>query len=129
MPRRPRRVTVRLKLLRQMTIPFQKQFVFFYFTKSLENSKFSSCLKLTNITTVFKKGRRASKNNYYRLVSVLPIFSEIFERLLSRQILEFFDSLNFNVVLERVMLLSTAYYWCSKFGKTLLTIIKLSVRH
>ena len=83
---------------------------FFYFTKSLENSKFSSCLKLTNITTVFKKGRRASKNNYYRLVSVLPIFSEIFERLLSRQILEFFDSLNFNVVLERVMLLSTAYY-------------------
>ena len=110
MPRRPRRVTVRLKLLRQMTIPFQKQFVFFYFTKSLENSKFSSCLKLTNITTVFKKGRRASKINYYRLVSVLPIFSEIFERLLSRQILEFFDSLNFNVVLERVMLLSTAYY-------------------
>ena len=111
MPRRPRRVTVLLKLLRQMTIPFQKQFVFFfYFNKSLENSKFSSCLKLTNITTVFKKGRRASKNNYYRLVSVLPIFSEIFERLLSRQILEFFDNLNFNVALERVMLLSTVYY-------------------
>ena len=111
MPRRPRRVTVLLKLLRQMTIPFQKQFFFFfYFNKSLENSKFSSCLKLTNITTVFKKGRRASKNNYYRLVSVLPIFSEIFERLLSRQILEFFDNLNFNVALERVMLLSTVYY-------------------
>ena len=111
MPRRPRRVTVLLKLLRQMTIPFQKQFVFFfYFNKSLENSKFSSCLKLTNITTVFKKGRRASKNNYYRLVSVLPIFSEIFERLLSRQILEFFDNLNFNVALKRVMLLSTVYY-------------------
>ena len=127
MPRRPRRVTVLLKLLRQMTIPYQKRFFFFHFNKSLENSKFSSCLKLTNITTVFKKGRRASKNNYYRLVSVLPIFSEIFERLLSRQILEFFDNLNFNVALKRVMLLSTVYYWCSKFGKTLLTIIKLSV--
>ena len=40
------------------------------------------------ITTVFKK----SKNNY-RPVSILPVFSKIFERLLSTQLLEFFDNI------------------------------------
>ena len=60
----------------------------FYFNKSLENGKFPNCLKLANITSVFKKGARTSKNNY-RPVSILAVFSKIFERLLSRQLLEF----------------------------------------
>ena len=55
-------------------------------------SKFSTCLKLANITPVFKKGACTSKNNY-RPVSVLPVFSKIFERLLSRLLLEFFDNI------------------------------------
>ena len=45
----------------------------FYFNKSLENGKFPNCIKLPNITTVFKKGARTSKNNY-RPVSILPVF-------------------------------------------------------
>ena len=64
----------------------------FYFNKSLENGKFPNCLKLANITPVFKKGPRTSKNNY-RPVSILPVFSKIFERLLSRQLSEFFDNI------------------------------------
>ena len=63
-----------------------------YISKSLENSKFSNCLRLANITSVFKKGARTSKNNY-RPVSILHVFSKIFERLLSRQLLEFFDNI------------------------------------
>ena len=39
-----------------------------------------------------KKGSRTSKNNY-RPVSILPLFSKIFERLLRRQLLEFFDNI------------------------------------
>ena len=58
----------------------------FYFSKSLENGKFPNCLKLANITPVFKKGARTSKINY-RPVSILPVF------LLSRQFLEFFDKI------------------------------------
>ena len=50
------------------------------------------CLKLANITPVFKPGARASKNNY-RPISILSVFSKIFERLLSRQLLEFFDNI------------------------------------
>ena len=60
----------------------------FYFNKSLENGIFPNCLKLANITPVFKKDARTSKNNY-RLVSILPVFSKIFER----QLLEFFDNI------------------------------------
>ena len=66
--------------------------IYFYFNKSLENGKFSNYLKFENITSVFKKGARTSKNNY-RAVSYLPVYSKIFERLLSRQLLEFFDNI------------------------------------
>ena len=64
----------------------------FYFNKSLENCKFPNCLKLPNITPVLKKGAPTSKYNY-RPVSILPVFSKFFERLLSRQLLEFFDNI------------------------------------
>ena len=63
-----------------------------YFNKVLENRKFPNCLKLANITPVFKKGPRTSKNNF-RPVSILPVFSKIFERLLCRQLSEFFDNI------------------------------------
>ena len=45
-----------------------------------------------NITQVFKKDARISKNKY-RPVSILPVFSKIFERLLSRQLIEFFHNI------------------------------------
>ena len=70
MSRRPfRSVTFRLKLLRQA--------ICFYLNKSLENGKFPNCLKLANITPVFKKGARASKNTYGP-VSILPVYFKDF---------------------------------------------------
>ena len=42
---------------------FFAEAICFYFNKSLENGKFLNCLKLANITTVFKKGACTSKNN------------------------------------------------------------------
>ena len=45
-----------------------------------------------NTTPVFRPGKRTSKNNY-RPISILPVFSKIFERLLNRQLLEFFDNI------------------------------------
>ena len=53
---------------------FFAEAICFYFNKSLENAKFPNCLKLGNITPVFKKGACTSKNNY-RPVSILPVFS------------------------------------------------------
>ena len=52
--------------------------------------KSPSVLKQANITPVFKKGERYSKDNY-RPVSILPNMSKIFERCMFRQINEYMD--------------------------------------
>ena len=39
------------------------QLIWNFFNESLEKSKFPDCLKLENVTSVFKKGARTSKNN------------------------------------------------------------------
>ena len=71
---------------------FFAEAICFYFNKSLENSKFPNCLKLANMTPISKKDARMSKNNY-RPVSILPFFSKMFERLFSKQLLEFYDNI------------------------------------
>ena len=54
------------------------------FNTSVTNSEFPSVLKQANITPVFKKGERYSKDKY-RPVNVLPNVSKIFERCMFRQ--------------------------------------------
>ena len=49
-------------------------------------------MKLANVTPVFRKGARTSKNNY-RSVSILSILSKLFERLISKLLSEFFESI------------------------------------
>ena len=85
---------------------FFAEAICFYLRKSLENDKFPNCLKLANITPVFKNGARTSKINYKRF-SILPVFSKTFERLLSRQLLEFFDNIlsNFQCKTQNCLLL------------------------
>ena len=47
---------------------------------------------IANVTPIFKKRARTSKNNY-RPVSILPILSKLFERLIRKQFSEFFESI------------------------------------
>ena len=47
---------------------------------------------IANVTPIFKKRARTSKNNY-RPVSILPILSKLFERLISKQFSEFFEGI------------------------------------
>ena len=49
-------------------------------------------MKLPNVTPFLKKGARTSNNNY-RPVSILPILSKLFERLISKQPSEVFESI------------------------------------
>ena len=58
------------------------------FNDSVEKSNFPSSLKKANITPVFKKGDRNSKDNY-RPASILPNMSKIFERCIFRQLYSF----------------------------------------
>ena len=59
-----------------------------FFNESLDCCKFPSILKRANVTSVFKKGYHGSKENY-RPVSILPVMSKIFEKLLCKQFTEF----------------------------------------
>ena len=54
---------------------------------SFKSSSFPSCLKMADVTLLHKKG----KENY-RLVSILPIFSKVFEGSMFAQMSSFFDS-------------------------------------
>ena len=55
-----------------------------FFNVPIKKSTFlSSILKNANITPVFKKGYRGSKENY-RPVRILPVISKIFEKLLCK---------------------------------------------
>ena len=56
-----------------------------FFNESLNCCKFPSILNHTNITGVFKKGYRGSKENYHP-VSKLSVMSKIFEKLLCKQL-------------------------------------------
>ena len=63
----------------------------------LIKSEFRLILKLANITPVFKKVDRNSKENY-RPVSILSNISKIFERCMFCQIFSFMDSYQSNNV-------------------------------
>ena len=58
---------------------------------SFKSSSFPSCLKMADVTPLHKKGKKDLKENY-RPVSILPIFSKVFERSMFAQMSSFFDN-------------------------------------
>ena len=53
---------------------------------------FPTSLKLANITPVYKKGSKNSKENY-RPISILPNISKIYERCLFKAISNYFENI------------------------------------
>ena len=58
---------------------------------SFKSSSFPSCLKMADVTPLHKKGKKDLKENY-RPVSILPVFSKVFERSMFAQMPSFFDN-------------------------------------
>ena len=63
------------------------------FNFSLENGIFPSALKIAKVIPVYKSGNRALFNNY-RPVSILSIFSKLFEKLVYDKLICFIDKHN-----------------------------------
>ena len=59
--------------------------------ESIRNNEFPKELKVADITPVFKKDDATSVKNY-RPVSVLPVVSKIYERIIQRQIINHIDT-------------------------------------
>ena len=55
------------------------------FNNAISSSEFRENLRLTDVTPIFKEKDPLDKTNY-RPVSVLPLVSKIFERLMQEQI-------------------------------------------
>ena len=62
------------------------------FNETICSSKFPATFKFANVTPVFKKGNQNQKDNY-RPISILPIISKIFEKLICRQLSNHFDNI------------------------------------
>ena len=60
------------------------------FNEAIFSSKFPVTFKFANVTLVFKQGTRNLKDNY-RSISILPIISKIFEKLICRQLSSHFN--------------------------------------
>ena len=63
-----------------------------FLNETIRSDKFPSILKNGDITAVLKKGYKGSKENY-RPVSILPIISKLFEKMIGKQITHFMDPL------------------------------------
>ena len=61
---------------------FSQHIFLMFLNETVRIGKFSAILKNGDITAVFKKGFKRSKENY-RPVSILPIISKIFEKIIT----------------------------------------------
>jgi hypothetical protein len=60
------------------------------FNECIESCIFPDCLKIALIIPVFKKGNTTDLGNY-RPISLLPIISKIWEKIMAEQICEFLE--------------------------------------
>ena len=107
-----------VKILKQNADIFGSHICHF-FDVCVDKGTFPSVLKHANITRVFKKGYRGSKE-IYRPVSILPVISKIFEKLLCNLSWISF-CLSTSVVFERDSMLSITFLPCWRSGRKLLT--------
>ena len=90
------------------------------FNQSLVNGDFFHCWIQAEVVPVFAKKKKLDKSNY-RLASILPVISKIYESLIYQQIYKYFDrsSLNFNIVFVKDLPLKTISHTWLKIGKNL----------
>ena len=77
------------------------EFTFDVFTnsinKSIETGCFPDSLKLANVAPVFKKEDPFDKSNY-RLVSILPLLSKLYEKIIYNQLSDYSESFLNNIL-------------------------------
>ena len=66
----------------KLALPFIENSLAFVFNTSIETSIFPDSWKIARVTPIYKNGDRAEKSNY-RPISVLPVISRLFEKLVT----------------------------------------------
>ena len=68
------------------------EYICLQFNEAICASKFPVSFKFANLTPVFKQDSRNQKDTY-RPISIIPITSKIFEKLICRQLSNHFDNI------------------------------------
>lgn len=82
--------TKSIKCVKKLIVPELTKCI----NKCLELGIFPSSLKTAKVTPIFKSGNKSHPGNY-RPISVLPVISKIFEKILYNRLETFLDSINF----------------------------------
>ena len=69
----------------KLALPYIENSLAFLFNTSIETSQFPDSWKVARITPIFKDGDKTEKS-YYRPISVLPVISKLFEKLVFNQL-------------------------------------------
>ena len=69
----------------KLALTFIENSLAFMFNTSIETSMFPDSWKIARVTLIYKNGDRADKSNY-RPISVLPVISRLFEKLVTIQV-------------------------------------------
>ena len=72
----------------KLALPYIENSLAFLFNTSFETSQFPDSWKVARITPIFKGGDRTEKSNY-RPISVLPVISKLFEKLVFNQLYQY----------------------------------------
>ena len=67
-------------------------YIYLQFNEAVDSSKFADFFKSADISAAFKQGSRNKKENY-RPISILPLISKIFEKIICRQLSNHFDNI------------------------------------
>ena len=73
-------------------INFFAEQISFQFNQGIGSSKYAESFKFANITPAFKQGSRNVKDNY-RPISIIPVVSKLFEKLMCKQLSNNFDNI------------------------------------
>ena len=72
----------------KLALPFIENSLAFLFNTSIETSQFPDAWKVARVTPIYKDGDRTEKSNY-RPISVLPVISRLFEKLVFDQLYQY----------------------------------------
>ena len=72
----------------RLALPFIENSLAVLFNTSIETSQFPDSWKVARVTPIFKDGDKTEKSNY-RPISVLPVISRLFEKLVFEQLYDF----------------------------------------
>ena len=74
----------------KLALPFIENSLAVLFNTSIETSQFPDSWKVGRVAPIFKDGDKTEKSNY-RPISVLPVISRLFEKLVFEQLYEFME--------------------------------------